>query len=133
MGLVFGVERVADSDGPGLRTVFLFKGCRLRCWWCHSPEGQKKQREILFHASTCDTCADCLPECSNDAIRLEGGVPYLDRQKCRACGLCIDSCESGAVEMSGWWMRPEEAIAVIAVSYTHLRAHETRHDLVCRL
>src|SRR5450759_2439870 len=24
-------------------------------------------------------------------------------------------------------------IAVIAVSYTHLRAHETRHDLVCRL
>ena len=22
---------------------------------------------------------------------------------------------------------------VIAVSYTHLRAHETRHDLVCRL
>src|SRR5665648_1248840 len=24
-------------------------------------------------------------------------------------------------------------IAVLAVSYTHLRAHETRHDLVCRL
>src|SRR5450759_5742211 len=24
-------------------------------------------------------------------------------------------------------------IAVWAVSYTHLRAHETRHDLVCRL
>ena len=22
---------------------------------------------------------------------------------------------------------------IIAVSYTHLRAHETRHDLVCRL
>ena len=25
------------------------------------------------------------------------------------------------------------ATATIAVSYTHLRAHETRHDLVCRL
>src|SRR5659263_13683 len=23
--------------------------------------------------------------------------------------------------------------SIIAVSYTHLRAHETRHDLVCRL
>ena len=23
--------------------------------------------------------------------------------------------------------------AVVTVSYTHLRAHETRHDLVCRL
>src|SRR5450756_2408717 len=28
--------------------------------------------------------------------------------------------------------RPETKI-VIPVSYTHLRAHETRHDLVCRL
>src|SRR5659263_748252 len=25
------------------------------------------------------------------------------------------------------------ATSIIAVSYTHLRAHETRHDLVCRL
>src|SRR5450756_505398 len=24
-------------------------------------------------------------------------------------------------------------MSVVAVSYTHLRAHETRHDLVCRL
>ncbi len=27
----------------------------------------------------------------------------------------------------------EKAIPIIPVSYTHLRAHETRHDLVCRL
>src|SRR5450759_4697721 len=26
-----------------------------------------------------------------------------------------------------------DAITASAVSYTHLRAHETRHDLVCRL
>src|SRR5659263_63287 len=37
-------------------------------------------------------------------------------------------------------LRPETLAAIIegrmtkgAVSYTHLRAHETRHDLVCRL
>src|SRR5450756_2021069 len=24
-------------------------------------------------------------------------------------------------------------VSLVAVSYTHLRAHETRHDLVCRL
>src|SRR5450756_1359500 len=28
---------------------------------------------------------------------------------------------------------PREAVVDMAVSYTHLRAHETRHDLVCRL
>ena len=27
----------------------------------------------------------------------------------------------------------EQATATFPVSYTHLRAHETRHDLVCRL
>jgi pyruvate formate lyase activating enzyme len=120
MGLVFGVERVAESDGPGLRTVFFLKGCRLRCWWCHSPEGQKKQREILFHPSLCDTCAKCLPECSNGAIRVDGGVPFLDRKLCRACGLCIDSCETGAVEMSGWWMQPEEAVERIETDRAEL-------------
>ena len=26
-----------------------------------------------------------------------------------------------------------DAGTTVAVSYTHLRAHETRHDLVCRL
>src|SRR5450759_4066488 len=29
--------------------------------------------------------------------------------------------------------QPFHGSRVIAVSYTHLRAHETRHDLVCRL
>src|SRR5450756_1080718 len=29
--------------------------------------------------------------------------------------------------------RASDEVAPISVSYTHLRAHETRHDLVCRL
>src|SRR5450756_3218982 len=28
--------------------------------------------------------------------------------------------------------RPASSLSAVAVSYTHLRAHETRHDLVCR-
>src|SRR5450756_3217686 len=31
------------------------------------------------------------------------------------------------------WMGSPPAIHRMTVSYTHLRAHETRHDLVCRL
>src|SRR5450759_5475018 len=35
----------------------------------------------------------------------------------------------------GWQGEPQAAVMqqLIPVSYTHLRAHETRHDLVCRL
>src|SRR5450756_44816 len=29
--------------------------------------------------------------------------------------------------------KPQWYLEMMAVSYTHLRAHETRHDLVCRL
>src|SRR5450756_2799526 len=35
--------------------------------------------------------------------------------------------------ISGIGIEPSFAIGQRAVSYTHLRAHETRHDLVCRL
>src|SRR5450759_3318005 len=31
------------------------------------------------------------------------------------------------------WGFYRKSVKLIAVSYTHLRAHETRHDLVCRL
>src|SRR5450759_4879561 len=34
---------------------------------------------------------------------------------------------------SGWTWLVKKTDGSVAVSYTHLRAHETRHDLVCRL
>src|SRR5450756_2857938 len=33
-----------------------------------------------------------------------------------------------AVRLSTWWRRPGGSLTLTAVSYTHLRAHETRHD-----
>ncbi|MDP4185887.1 MAG: glycyl-radical enzyme activating protein [Bacteroidota bacterium] len=37
-GIVFDIKRFAVHDGPGIRTTVFFKGCPLRCWWCHNPE-----------------------------------------------------------------------------------------------
>ncbi|MDR0504631.1 MAG: radical SAM protein [Bifidobacteriaceae bacterium] len=37
---IFNVQRFSTSDGPGLRTTVFFKGCPLRCAWCHNPESQ---------------------------------------------------------------------------------------------
>lgn len=36
---IFDIKRFAVHDGPGIRTTVFFKGCPLRCWWCHNPEG----------------------------------------------------------------------------------------------
>lgn len=46
-GLIFDIKRFAIHDGPGIRTTVFFKGCPLRCWWCHNPESQKQQIEKI--------------------------------------------------------------------------------------
>ena len=37
-GIIFDIKRFAVHDGPGIRTSVFFKGCPLRCCWCHNPE-----------------------------------------------------------------------------------------------
>jgi pyruvate formate lyase activating enzyme len=38
-GVVFDIKEFAINDGPGIRLTVFFKGCPLRCVWCHNPEG----------------------------------------------------------------------------------------------
>lgn len=42
---IFDVKRFAVHDGPGIRTTLFFKGCPLRCAWCHNPESQSFKPE----------------------------------------------------------------------------------------
>lgn len=47
MGSVDSIETFGLVDGPGIRTVVFFSGCRLRCLFCHNPEMfQKKENNI---------------------------------------------------------------------------------------
>ena len=36
---VFDIQKCSFVDGPGIRTTVFFKGCNLRCAWCHNPDG----------------------------------------------------------------------------------------------
>ena len=46
-GRVFEIREFTLQDGPGIRTTVFFKGCPLRCAWCHNPEGQSFEVETL--------------------------------------------------------------------------------------
>lgn len=46
-GLIFDIRRFTIHDGPGIRTTVFFKGCPLRCTWCHNPESQNPEIESL--------------------------------------------------------------------------------------
>ena len=46
-GTAFDIREFAVHDGPGIRTTVFMKGCRLRCSWCHNPEGLLPQPQIM--------------------------------------------------------------------------------------
>ena len=46
-GRVFEIREFTLHDGPGVRTTVFFKGCPLRCAWCHNPEGQSAEVETM--------------------------------------------------------------------------------------
>ncbi len=57
--ILFDIQRNSFVDGPGIRTTVFFKGCDLRCKWCHNPESQSAFPEILFYREKCTGCGRC--------------------------------------------------------------------------
>lgn len=56
---VFEVKRFAVHDGDGIRTTVFFKGCPLRCVWCHNPEGLIREPQTAHYAHKCIGCGEC--------------------------------------------------------------------------
>ena len=110
---IFNVQKFCVHDGPGIRTTVFFKGCPLRCAWCHNPESQDFAPELLVNAEKCTSCRQCLPTCPAGAIRATGEGIVTDRASCRACGSCVDECLKGAREIAGHQATITELLAEI--------------------
>ena len=86
---IFDIQRGSFVDGPGIRTTVFFKGCNLKCKWCHNPESQSSKKQILFYKDKCTKCGKCKSVC-----------PYVF-EKCDFCGKCSLLCPNDAREVCG--------------------------------
>lgn len=98
---LFNIQRFSTHDGPGIRTTVFFKGCPLRCLWCHNPESQRFGPEVMHNSERCVLCGKCVSGCPNRAISFVGGTVHTDPVKCTGCGLCADECLNCAREVAG--------------------------------
>jgi pyruvate formate lyase activating enzyme len=99
-GIIFDIKRYAINDGPGIRTTVFFKGCPLRCLWCHNPESISGSPQLMHRVSRCISCGQCIQACPESAVTRHAGISIL-WQRCTNCGACVHVCPAGAMEMVG--------------------------------
>ena len=99
--LLTDIQRFSTRDGPGVRTTVFFKGCPLRCAWCHNPETQKFSPQLLFNASLCINCGACEQVCPKHAHIFNEAGHSLDRNLCKNCLICASVCTSEACCVCG--------------------------------
>ena len=88
-GLIFDISEMTLHDGPGLRTTVFFKGCPLRCLWCHNPEGISFQPQLMARRTGCRQCGRCYLPCSH--------------AKCQPFGRCVHACPQRLLSLAGEW------------------------------
>ena len=100
-GLLIEIERFALNDGPGIRTTVFFKGCNMKCRWCHNPESIKQTKDLLYYANKCIGCYKCVYACLSKAQKRINNMHVYYPNICVKCGKCANICYAGAMVMCG--------------------------------
>ncbi len=86
-GTIFDIKEMAVHDGPGIRTTIFFKGCPLRCKWCHNPEGLTITPQLMYKSNNCKNCGKCFEKC--------------DHPECQPFGRCLHICPENCLSIAG--------------------------------
>ena len=110
---IFEIKRFAVHDGDGIRTTVFFKGCPLRCVWCHNPEGISKKAQLGLYSHKCIGCGECVKVCKTGAHSIENGIHMFDRDRCIACGACAEVCLGDALTFYGREVTVDELLPLL--------------------
>ena len=101
-GVIFDIKEMAVHDGPGIRTTVFFKGCPLRCRWCHNPEGLTSKPQLMYKESRCLHCGLCKVPCTHP--------------ECQPFGRCLHACPDHLLSVAGRPVSAKELAAELKKS-----------------
>ena len=110
-GKIFSIKRFSVHDGDGIRTTVFFKGCSLKCRWCHNPESFTATTELAFYQEKCVDCGVCVSVCPRKAQVIKDGKHRFLRENCNACGACARVCPASALQIFGREITVDELVA----------------------
>lgn len=110
---IFHIQKYSLQDGDGIRTTVFFKGCPLRCAWCHNPEGIYSSPELLWNTEKCVFCGRCVLAAGEDSIRILAGrvqaAGEINAQHIRG----VQACQNQALEIAGEYYTQKELLRLL--------------------
>jgi pyruvate formate lyase activating enzyme len=112
-GLISHIQKYSLQDGPGIRTTVFFKGCPLRCAWCHNPENILSKPQVVVFSPRCTRCGRCRSVCPRTSPGSNGPNSVFAPKaaaECLLCGACVSACPTGARVIIGRKMTAQEVL-----------------------
>ncbi len=113
--IITDVKRFAVHDGDGIRTTVFFKGCPLKCVWCHNPEAISFKPQTAYLEKKCINCHECEGLCEANVFEEIDGVQMhrFIADKCVGCGKCREKCIGEALVFYGRKVTVDELLKAI--------------------
>ncbi len=116
--LFFSVQNFCLHDGPGIRSIVFFKGCPLRCKWCHNPESWSLNPQLGYKKHLCLGCKTCVETCLEGVM---SGPGKWDSDICTQCFKCVEKCPSEALVCFGVPRTVESIVEELRPEYTYYK------------
>jgi pyruvate formate lyase activating enzyme len=126
-GKIHSIETMGLTDGPGIRSVVFFQGCRLRCAYCHNPDTWSRDGGREFTAE--ELLKKVLRfkpyfERSGGGITCSGGEPLLQPEfLVEFLKLCKENGINTAIDTAGFGNGQYEEV----LRYTDLVLLDIKH------
>ncbi len=102
-GYVHSIETLGAADGPGLRYIVFFKGCPLRCAYCHNPDTwEEGGGTVMTEQQLLEDILKYRHFIKKGGVTFSGGEPLMQWKFCHTLCKMLHGHEiSVAVDTSG--------------------------------